>query len=127
MLSPFKEYADPFFPAFLVLSSLPPPVPQVASSLSRPHEIGNLSYPSKRFLDGRCLFCMKQSQSKGRAKGEKMIPCHLRSRRSGSLLQIIEVDLVQPSIQAAVSQQVLVATDIENPSALHHDDPVGQR
>ena len=42
-------------------------------------------------------------------------------------LQILELDLVQPAIEGAAGQQLLVPADVHDPPALHHHDPVGQR
>ena len=43
------------------------------------------------------------------------------------LLQIVEMDLVQPAVEGAAGQQLLVAANVEDPARLHHHDPVGQR
>ena len=43
------------------------------------------------------------------------------------LPQILELDLVQPAVEAAAGKQLLVSAHVENPPLVHHHNPIGQR
>ena len=47
-------------------------------------------------------------------------------RCSPRLPQIVEVDLIQPAIETAAGEELLVPGDVDDPAVLHHHDAVGQ-
>ncbi len=46
---------------------------------------------------------------------------------SGRLPQIVELDLVEPAIEGAPSQEFVMAAHVDDPTRLHDDNSVGQR